>query len=469
MKDRLLDLPVIGTALRVQERYVRDAADPLAAAIAFFAFLSLFPLLLLAISVTGFVLQDPADQLAVAERLTEAIPGFEQTVEGEEDSEVAALLENVVAQRGTIGLIGLVVLLFSGLRVINAAMVSTRVVFRGPVLPGLRSRLRQLLALVALGLLALVGTTASSFAGIGANFLPAPAAVLLSTGVSFVLDVGLFLGAYTFLAPSVALSVRDRVPGAVLAAAGWTGLKLFGATWASSQVDNANALYGALGSVIALLLLFYLAGRLYLYGAALSAVRYEAVHGPLVAPHQREEFGMAEGEEDVRQPAQRPAAREAGTGPPSARTRRNTDPRRTGAGRDADPRRSGGGRDTDPRRSGGGRDAGAPRDARAGRDPDGPPPPPRHAGSARPADPGPGVAAGTISAGTRSRLAAADAGRGGAVGGPAAAGYARTSTQGDGTTGDAGTGGRDARTAVGFALALGALAAGWRFLGGNDR
>ncbi len=402
MKQRLLSLPVIGTALRVQDRYVRDAADPLAAAIAFFGFLSLFPLLLLAISVTGFVLQDPAAQLEVAERLTEAIPGFDQTVEGEEDSEVAQLLENVVAQRGTTGVVGLVVLLFSGLRVINAAMEATRVVFRGPLLLGVGKRLRQLLALFVLGILALGSTGASSFAGIGLSFVPAEVAVLLSFAVSFVLDVGLFLGAYTFLAPSAALSIKDRVPGAVLAGAGWTALKIAGATWVGSQIDSANALYGALGSVIALMLLFYLAGRLYLYGAVLSAVRYEAVHGPLVAPHEREELG-------VRQP--------------------------------------------EP-------------------DDGGPPTPPREALGARPADPGPRGTAATISPATRGRLAVADAGRTGGARARDGSGSGSTATVGhraQAVDTEPVVGGRDTRTALGFALAVGALVAGWRFLGGRGR
>jgi membrane protein len=406
VKQRLLGLPVIGTALRVQDRYVRDAADPLAASIAFFGFLSLFPLMLLAISLVGFVLQDPADQLAVAERLTEAIPGFEQTVEGEEDSQVAALLENVVAQRGPTGAVGLVVLLFSGLRVVNAAMMSTRVVFRGRVLLGVRKRLRQVVALIALGILALASTGASSIAGTGLGFVPSGVSVLLSSAVSFILDVGLFLAAYTFLAPSAVLSVRDRLPGALLAGAGWTALKIVGATWVGGQIANANALYGALGSVIALMLLFYLAGRLYLYGAVLSAVRYEDVHGPLIAPHEREQPD-----------AQRHGhATEAAGG--------------TAVGRGPQAH---------------GPQVGAPElllQASA----DGPPPRPRDARGVRPTDPGPRGAAATISPATRGRLAVADA----VDTGPDVAG-------------------RETRTALGFALAVGALAAGWRFLGGRGR
>ena len=389
-------MPVIGTALAVQERYKADAADPLAAAIAFFGFLSLFPLLLLAVSAAGFILDDPADQLAVAEQITDAIPGFDQTVEGEEESQVEALLASVVAQRGTVGVVGLIVLLFSGLRVVNAAMVATRVVFRGEVLSGVGAKLRQLLALLGLGGLFLLGTAISSAAGTGFGQLPGTVALLLSLAFSFVVDIGLFLAAYTLLSPTAHLGVRDRLPGAVLAAAGWTALKVAGATWVGGQIDNANAIYGALGSVIALMLLFYLAGRLYLYGAELTAVRYERVHGPLVHPHDAEMLELAA--------AQATASADQG--------------RETTQGR--------------------GKPA-----ATVPAEDDGPPPVPRAARVVRPADPGPTGTAATISPATRERL-----------GGAAHAGEAGRR--------------RDLRTALSFALAAGALAAGWRVLGGRD-
>jgi YihY family inner membrane protein len=392
VKDRLASVPVLGTALAVQRRYVEDAGDPLAAAIAFFGFLSLFPLLLLGVSVAGFVLEDPADQLAVAEAITSSIPGFEQTVQGE-DSQVSELLEGVVDQRGTIGVIGLVTLLLTGLRVINAGMAATRVVLRGAVLTGAKAKLRQLLALVVLGLLLLAGASASSLAGVGIGQLPPGVSVVVTVAVTYVLDIGLFIAAYTLLAPPVELAIRDRVPGALLAAAGWTGLKVAGAAWVGNQIDSANALYGALGSVIALLLLFYLAGRLYLYGAVLSAVRFERGHGPLLAPHERELLGLAGAE------------REAGSTDAAAISS-------AGGVGDADQD-------------------------------DGPPPIPRAALAATPRGPGPGSAAVTVSDRTRARLAGQQA--------PAAAP------------------GRDARSAVAFSLAVGALVAGWRLLGGARR
>lgn len=273
IKERLERMPVVGTALAVQQRYTADAADPLAAAIAFFAFLSLFPLMLLAMSVVGFVLQDPADQLAIATAITEAIPGFQETLgEGEASPGVSDLVSGVVAQRGTVGVVGLVLLLFSGLRVVNAAMTATRVVFRGETPKGVVAKLWQIAALVVLGLVALAGVAGSSLAGVGLGGLPSFVVLLVSLGVSFVLDLLLFFAAYALLSPGSSLSRRQLLPGAILGAAGWTVLKVAGSAYVGGQVESANALYGALGGVIALLLLFYLAGRLYLYGAELSAV-----------------------------------------------------------------------------------------------------------------------------------------------------------------------------------------------------
>lgn len=281
-KDRLVQQPAIATALGVQRRYRDDAADQLAAAISFFGFVSVFPLLTLALAGAGYVLDDPDDQVELALTLTDAIPGFEALLSDEEGAPgVAALVENVVARRGAIGAIGLVTLLITGLKVVASAMTATRVVFRGTVLIGVRARVRQLLAMLGLGMLALMAVGGSSIAGTGLGLLPAFVTFLLALAVTFALDFVVFLGAYTLLSPSSSLSVRRMVPGALFAAIGWSLLKVVGVSYVSRQVESANALYGALGGVIGLLLLFYVAGRLYLYGAELSAVLAERRDRPL--------------------------------------------------------------------------------------------------------------------------------------------------------------------------------------------
>lgn len=318
-------IPVLTTAFAVQKRYRTDAADSLAAAIGFFGFLSLFPLILLAVSVAGYVLQDPADHLAVAEVITDAIPGFEATLaSGDDSTAVADLVQGAVEQRGTIGMLGLVLALVAGLRVVGAAMAATRVVFRGELLGGLGTRVRQLAAMAGLGVLALAAAGASSVAGVGLSWLPSIVTVPLSVAVTLALDFALFLGAYTLLAPTAVLGVRERIPGAVLGAVGWTALKVLGAAYVSSQVTSANATYGALGGVIGLLLLLYLAGRLYLYGAELSAVLSERRRGQLWA--------------DASSTLTLAARTPAGPDGPAHRTRDDADAGRIGEAGDGDAR-----------------------------------------------------------------------------------------------------------------------------------
>lgn len=280
MKARLARLPVLGTVIRVLDRYRLDAADQFAAAIGLFGFLALVPVFLLAMAALGFVLADPDEQLRVAEALAETIPGLGATLGGGEG--VEGFVETVVDRRGALTGIGIIGVLLTALRPVNAAMTATTTVFRAALPQGGQARVRQLAALVVLGVVALSAVGTSTV--IGFVTLPTAMRVSVSVGATYLLDVLLFFTAYTVLSPGARVHGRALLPGALLAGAGWTLLKVAGSALVSNQIQSADALYGALGGVVALLLLLYLAGRLYLYGAELAAVRYERVHGPIPVP-----------------------------------------------------------------------------------------------------------------------------------------------------------------------------------------
>jgi uncharacterized BrkB/YihY/UPF0761 family membrane protein len=210
LADRLRPLPVVGTAVRVQERYRTLAADQSAASMGFFAFLAMFPLVLIAAAVAGAVVADDPDQqrrLVVA--LLDAVPGITAALGGGADggaSQLATLVDTVTRRAGTVGLVGGVLLLPPRLRVVEAATTATLRIFAVDGEPtGVRRRRRGLAALLA------------------------------------------------------------------LAAVAWTGLEVVGATWVTGQVGRTNELYGVFEGVVALLL-FYLAGRIYVHGAVLSTV-----------------------------------------------------------------------------------------------------------------------------------------------------------------------------------------------------
>ncbi len=272
MKDRLKKLPVVGTAIRMQERYVNDAADALAASIGLFGFLSLFPLLALALAVVGFVLQgDGVAQARVVDLVQDSIPAFSSIAGGENG--VATAIATITDKPGSLLGFGTVGLVLAGLRIASGAQQASAVVFRVERPTGLSARLGQVRALVVVGTFALVGAALTGSVGVDLGSGVAGFAWSLARlAVAFALDVGLFLLAYRLFTPISGPAWRTLLPGSLLAAAGWMALKLFGTTYVASQAQNANNSYGALGSIIALLLLFYIAGRLYLYGAELAAL-----------------------------------------------------------------------------------------------------------------------------------------------------------------------------------------------------
>lgn len=279
IKDRFYDVPVVGVALRMQDRYADDDAGQYAAAIGFYAFLSFFAILLGAVTVAGFVLaDDPAAQQRLVDGIQDAVPGLSAAL-GAGQGGVGGALQAIIDNRGGLSVASLVSVLLAGLGVVNAAMVATNRVFHvdrhdgGVVL-----KLRQLGALLLLGAVALLGVSASSALGVAVSVDVSSATAVVGSvtavAVSLALDVGLFLLAYRTLATGSGPSFRRLWPGALLAGAGWTVLKAAGAAFVGAQAEKYDQLYGALGGVFALLVLFNLAARLYLYGAELSAVLY---------------------------------------------------------------------------------------------------------------------------------------------------------------------------------------------------
>lgn len=264
LQERLASMPVIGTAMAVQKRTKRDAADQFAAAVAFFGFVSLFPLIAIAVTVATLTISDP-DQ--VISSIQAAIPGL-----GSEA--LADSFDAVRDNAGTTGLIGGVLLLFTGLRVTHALQTATRFVLDLPLADAntVLLRLWQLGSLVILGLLAIGGVSANAFAtsvltsGLGDQF--GPLVGVLTHVVAAVLDILLFWVAYRIYSMGSALGWRQLLPGAILGGIGWTILKAVGGTYAARQGSAASAV---IAGVIGVLLVFYLAGRLYVYGAELSA------------------------------------------------------------------------------------------------------------------------------------------------------------------------------------------------------
>src|SRR4051794_33648483 len=118
-----------------------------AAAITYFSFLALFPLLLLAVSVVAFALNsDPALQHSVYEHVAQRFPGRLGTT-------VHDAIQTAIDNRSSVGVIGLIGVLLTGLGwIANLRAAIDAVWGRGERKVGfLQARLRNLLVLVGLG------------------------------------------------------------------------------------------------------------------------------------------------------------------------------------------------------------------------------------------------------------------------------------------------------------------------------
>jgi inner membrane protein YhjD len=268
--DRLTRFKAVRVLLAVNDRYGKDGGNYLAASLTYHAFLSIFPLILVALAAIGLVLaNDAAARAQWAGRLSGSVPGIGPLV--------SSNIEAIVRQRNGAGVLGLLGLVWSGTGLTNAAGYALSRVIRRPEPSGMvRKRLWSLSATAGLGLLALATVAVSGFAGglrgTGVMGAGLTAAALL---VSFVLDAGLFAVSYRVLTPGPGPGFRRLLPGASGAAAGWTALKVAGAWYAARTVGRASEVYGTFGTVIGVLALLYLAARLFLYGAELNAVLAE--------------------------------------------------------------------------------------------------------------------------------------------------------------------------------------------------
>jgi membrane protein len=256
--------PWLDTALTVNERFSAVGGGPLSSSITLATFLSLFPLLLVAISVVGFVSSGDA---AFTNRIIDDLG-----LQGEAAELVESAISTAEDSRRAASILGFLGIVWAGTGVIGALQAALNAMWQVTG-RGLVDQLVKLRWLLIAGSLFIVS------AGLGAirSFLPGPLVplnVLLGAGVTF----ALFLWTYTMLGNN-GVGWRPHVPGALLVAVGFEVLKVLGSVYVPRAVSGSSALYGSIGVVFAILAWLAIYARLIVYGAALNVVRYERAVG----------------------------------------------------------------------------------------------------------------------------------------------------------------------------------------------
>ena len=252
---------VLAVPLAVMRKFSQDQAGNLAALVAYYAFFSLFPLLLVFVTVLGYVLQHNHTELLSVENSVRAnFPVIGKYLQF--TSLHGHLLPLIV---------GIVTSLLSGLGVTNAAQNALDTVWAVPFKARpdfIHSRLRGLGLLVVLGVLFLVATGAS---GVVSGGLGGPVARVLGIAGSFLVNVILFLAAFRLL---TARSVQTRCLwlGVMVAAVFWTILQAVGGVFVGHALRHVPAGYTFLAFVIGLLVWLHLGAQVTLYAAELNVV-----------------------------------------------------------------------------------------------------------------------------------------------------------------------------------------------------
>jgi len=251
----------LAVPVAVVKKFGDDEGGNLAGLIAYRAFFSLFPLLLLLTTVLGYVLAGNPElrEEAVDSVLTQfPVIGDQIELSSLEGSGVALA-------------IGIAGSLWAGFGVVLATERALDRVWAVPHRERpdfLTSRLRALVLLVVLGTLTVASTVASGLVGGGADLLGPLGGIGASVGLNL-----LVFGALFMLLGTRPASLGKLLPGIVVAAVLWSGLQLVGGWFVSSQVQDATPAYGTFALVLGLLVWVQLGATLTVLCAELNVVR----------------------------------------------------------------------------------------------------------------------------------------------------------------------------------------------------
>ena len=254
------------------KKFSDDQAGNLAALVAYFAFASLFPLLLVAYTIIDLLAKGNAD---LGDRLTKAL----------HDYPVVGHLSvgHGLSQTGPALIIGILLTLYASLGVANAIQNAMNTAWSVPKYhrPGFpRNKLRSVGLIAVIGPGEIITIVLSTVAG-GVGHLGGPGGKAAAFVVALVLNIGLFWLTFR-LATSRDIRGRDLRLGAILAAIAWQ-LLTFAVAKGILHL-HSNSAYGIFGSVLALLAWFYLQAQITLYVVELDVVRSRQLWPRSLAP-----------------------------------------------------------------------------------------------------------------------------------------------------------------------------------------
>lgn len=250
-----------GVPYAVVKKFGDDNANLQVVALAWYGFTAIFPLLLVVVTLLGFI--GAASLGGGVIRTLHEFPVIGSSFHP---------ASRTVLQGSALGLvIGLIGLLYGAQGVTQTAQQAMATVWNIPqyqrtaFLPRLG---RSLAGLVTIGGTFLINAFVTSYATGGTSSYAVRIPVLAGL---LIINVGLFFAAFVVLTAK-AIGPRGLLPGAIAASVAFTVLITVGTGLLTHQLRNASATYGAFGGVIGIVTFLLLLAKLSLYAAELNPV-----------------------------------------------------------------------------------------------------------------------------------------------------------------------------------------------------
>ncbi len=245
----------------------------MASAIAYFSLFSLFPLILLSISIASFGL-GPAfavDEHIIVQRLEFIAPALGQLLGNN--------IDQIIRARGSVSSVALISLIWSSSSVFYALTHALNDIWHAKQ----GSAAWKQRGLAILFVLAFVGPTLFLFSLAGSVlaslrfWLPdviLPFTEWISTALTILLDITMFMAIFMSL-PHGNSTWREIVPGAVSAGLLWEAAKKIFIAFVATYISISNLVYGTVATIIAFLFWAYIGSLVFIFGAYVSVAYWE--------------------------------------------------------------------------------------------------------------------------------------------------------------------------------------------------
>ncbi|CNE26172.1 inner membrane protein YhjD [Yersinia nurmii] len=286
LSNRIKNYPSIAHIIRATDRFNDRLGSQFGAAITYFSFLSLIPILMVSFAAVGFVLASNPDLLAKL---------INKIVNSISDPSLAATLKNTVntaiQQRTTVGLTGLAIALYSGISWMGNLREAIRAQSRDVWERNPQDQekfyvryTRDFISLTGLVLALIITLSLTSIAGSAQSVIVnalglgdiewlRPAMTLIALSISIAANYLLFLWIFWIL-PRHKPKKKALLRGTLIAAIGFEIIKFIMTMMLPRLASSPSG--AAFGSVIGLMAFFYFFARLTLFCAAwIATAKYK--------------------------------------------------------------------------------------------------------------------------------------------------------------------------------------------------